>query len=96
MNPPETTDWRSQLAASQSTYEELFPELNEHGQIFSYSASPSTKHNNQQEGKQKKLSPYLKLIEEHNFHPLESHEYLPSGKHTTDPQRYDPEGQSSP
>ena len=96
MNPGQTTgDWRSQLAASQSTYEELFPELNEHGQIFSYpSHSPHAKYsssNHQQLGdKQMKQlrSPYQKLIQEHNFQPLESHEYLPSGKYILDPQRY--------
>jgi DNA-binding protein H-NS len=87
MKSQQTTDWRSQLAASQSTYEELFPELNEHGQIFSYKTSSSPKQKSQQVEKQNKYSPYQKLFEEHNFNPLESHEYLPSGKHISDPQR---------
>jgi hypothetical protein len=81
-------DWRNQLAASQSTYEEYFPELNDNGPLFSYESFSPTKSNSQKPLTQKLHSSYQKLITEHSFNLIESNEYLPSGKNVSDPQRF--------
>jgi hypothetical protein len=89
--PLMSKDWRNQLAASQSTYEEFFPELNDTGPIFSYESSSSlspTKPMTQKPISTKVQSSYQKLFIEHSFNLIESNEYLPSGRNISDPQRF--------